>query len=79
VGDSFNSWQGKLWDSLRLRVQTVSRGHPASYSMGIGVLTPVIKRSECEADHSPPSNVEVKNAWNYASTLPISPHGMVLS
>jgi hypothetical protein len=23
-----------------------------------------------EADHSPPSRAEVKNAWNYTSTLP---------
>jgi hypothetical protein len=23
---------------------------------------------ECEADHEPPSSVEVKNAWSYTST-----------
>jgi hypothetical protein len=34
-----------------------------------GVLTPDVKRSGREADHSPPSSVEVKNAWSYASTL----------
>jgi hypothetical protein len=31
-----------------------------------------------EADHSPSSNVEGKNAWSYTSTLPVCLHGMVL-
>jgi len=30
-----------------------------------------------EADHSCPSNAEVKNAWSYTSTPPIRLHGMV--
>jgi hypothetical protein len=30
-----------------------------------------VKRPESEADHSPPSSVEVKNAWSYISTPPI--------
>jgi hypothetical protein len=29
---------------------------------------PLIKRPECTIDYSPPSSVEVKNAWIYAST-----------
>jgi hypothetical protein len=33
-----------------------------------GVLSLGVKRPECEADHSPPSSVEVKNAWSYTST-----------
>jgi hypothetical protein len=33
--------------------------------MGTGGLLPGIKEAEHEADHSPQSNVEVKNAWNY--------------
>jgi len=32
--------------------------------------TPRVKRSGHEADHSPPSSAEVKNAWSYTS----SPH-----
>jgi len=32
-----------------------------------------------EANHSPPSSVEVKNAWCYTSTPNTRPHGMVLS
>jgi hypothetical protein len=34
---------------------------PGAFSQGI-------KRPECEADHSPPSIAEVKNAWSYTST-----------
>jgi hypothetical protein len=32
-----------------------------------------------EADHSSPSNAEVKNAWRYTSTPPIRLHGVVRS
>jgi hypothetical protein len=38
-----------------------------------------VKQPGSEADHSPPSSAEVKNAWNYASTPPIRLHGVVLS
>jgi hypothetical protein len=33
----------------------------------------------CEADHSPPSSAEVKNAWSYTSTPPVLLHDVVLS
>jgi hypothetical protein len=33
-----------------------------------GVLSLGVKRPGREADHSPPSIVEVKNAWSYTST-----------
>jgi hypothetical protein len=49
--------------SLHHRVQTGSGAHPASY--------PLVTRGSFpggEADHSPPSSVEVKNAWSYTST-----------
>jgi hypothetical protein len=35
-----------------------------------GALFPGIKRPGREADHSPPSSADVKNAWNYTSTPP---------
>jgi hypothetical protein len=38
----------------------------------------VLKRPEREADHSPPSSAEVKNAWSYTSTTKIRLHGVVL-
>jgi hypothetical protein len=38
-----------------------------------------VKRLGREADHSPPSSAEVKNAWNYTSIPPVRLHGVVLS
>jgi hypothetical protein len=44
---------------------------PASCPMGTGgVLSPEAKWLGCEADHSPPTSVEVKNAWIYTPTFP---------
>jgi hypothetical protein len=36
--------------------------------MGTGGSFPAVKRSGREANHSPPSTAEVKNAWSYNST-----------
>jgi hypothetical protein len=44
-----------------------------------GTLSLGVKRPEREADHSPPSRAEVKNAWSYTSTPQITLHGVVLS
>jgi hypothetical protein len=44
-----------------------------------GALSLGVNRSGREADHSPPSSAEVKNAWSYTSTPPIRLHGVVLS
>jgi hypothetical protein len=45
-----------------LWVQTGSGAHPASCTMGTGVLSPGVKaRPGRDADHSPPSSVEVEN------------------
>jgi hypothetical protein len=44
-----------------------------------GALSLGVKRLGREADHSPPSSAEVKNAWIYTSTPPIRLHGVVLS
>jgi hypothetical protein len=65
--------------SLHHRVQTGSVAHPASYPMGTRGCFPGGKAAGCEADHSPPSIAEVRNAWNYTSTPPIRPHGVVLN
>jgi hypothetical protein len=43
------------------------------------VLFPRVKRLRCEADHLPPSSVEIKNAWSYTSTRRMRLHGVVLS
>jgi len=44
-----------------------------------GTLSSAVKQSECEADHSPPSSSEIKNACIYASTPPVHLHGVMLS
>jgi hypothetical protein len=44
-----------------------------------GTLSLGVKRPGLEADHSPPSSAEVKNAWSYTFTPPIRLHGVVLS
>jgi hypothetical protein len=54
-------------------VQAGSGAHPASHPMCTEV-----KRPGHEANHSPPPNAEVKNAWNYTSTPPCL-HGVLLS
>jgi len=49
---------------------------PSDYG---GVLHLGVKRLRREADCSPLSSAEVKNAWSYTSTPPVSLHGVVLS
>jgi hypothetical protein len=46
-------------------------GPPSLLSNGYwgGGFSLGVKRPGREADHSPPSSAEVKNAWNYTSTL----------
>jgi hypothetical protein len=44
--------------------------HPASHPKNIGGSLPGVKRPERKIDHSPPTNAEVKNEWNYKSTPP---------
>jgi len=43
------------------------------------MLQKLKSRPEREANHSPPSNVEVKNVWVDTYTPPIRLHGVVLS
>jgi hypothetical protein len=64
--------------SLLHRVQNGSGAHLAPYPMGTEALSLETKRSRREADHWPPSSAEIKNAWSYTSTPPISLHGVVL-
>jgi hypothetical protein len=55
--------------SLHQYVQTGSGDHTDSYPVSTGSsFTPEIKRPGREADHSPPSGSEVKDAWSYTST-----------
>jgi hypothetical protein len=65
--------------SLYHLIQTGSGGHPASYPLDTMGSFPGVKRPGREADHSPPSNAEIKNAWSYTSTPPLSLHGVVFT
>jgi len=62
---------------------TVSRPPLGSTQLTIqwvpGALSLGVKRPGREADHSPPSSAEVKNAWSYTSTTPIRLRDVVLS
>jgi hypothetical protein len=51
-------------------VQIDSGAEQASYTMTSGSLLPGVKWQEREADHSPPTSVEVKKTWVYI----IAPH-----
>jgi hypothetical protein len=54
---------------LHHHVQTYSGTHPGSYQMGRGELYSLrVKRPGREANHSPPSSADVKNAWIFTST-----------
>jgi hypothetical protein len=64
----FNTRQGQ---GIFLFATTVSRPilepiQPIKWELG--ALSPRVKRPAREADHSPPSSAEVKNAWSYTST-----------
>jgi hypothetical protein len=47
--------------------------------MKSGAITPEIKWPGRQADHSPPSSANVKNAWSYTSTAVTFLHGVVLN
>jgi hypothetical protein len=53
--------------SLHHRVQIGSGAQPVSYPMGTGALSLGLKRPGREADHSPTSSAEIKNAWSYTA------------
>jgi hypothetical protein len=56
---------------IRLQiVQTDSEVHPTFFPMGTGALSPWVKRTGREVDHSPPTSAEVKKMWIYTSTPP---------
>jgi hypothetical protein len=59
--------KGRDFSSLALHPDCLWSS-PASYAMGMGVLSLGVKQLGQETDHSPPSTSEVKNAWSYTST-----------
>jgi len=69
----FNSRQGQWVFFLLLLFATASRPALGSTQSRIewvpGLSSPGLKRPGREADYSPPSSAEVKNAWSYTSIL----------
>lgn len=45
------------------KIQTGPGAHKASYSVVIDGFSPLVKRPENEAGHSPPFSAEFKNVW----------------
>jgi hypothetical protein len=60
-------------------VQTGSGSQPSPIEWVPCVFSLGVKRPGGEADHSPPSSADVKNAWSYTSTPPVCLHGVMLS
>jgi hypothetical protein len=73
-GSEFESRWGQEFSLLHI-VQTGSGAQPAYNPMGVGGYFPGVKRlgreaGGREADHSPPTGVEVKKMWTYTFTSP---------
>jgi len=74
----FDSWlgQGILLLATTSRPVLGTTQPPIQWVQG--ALSPGVKRSRREADHSPPPSAELKNTWSYTSTPPTRLHGVVL-
>jgi hypothetical protein len=80
LGDSgFESWQGLAIFLFTTASRPALGPTQPPIQWVSGILSLGVKRPGREADHSPPSSAEVKNAWSYVSTLPIRLRGVVLS
>jgi len=65
----FDSRQGRDF-SFPHRVQTGSGTQLACYPVRARALSPRVKQTGRETEHSPASSVEVDSAWSYTSTPP---------
>jgi hypothetical protein len=71
---------GKSWEFFPSPPRPDRLWSPPSFlSSGYQGHSLGVKRPGREADHSPPSSAEVKNAWSCTSIPPIHLHGVVLS
>jgi len=55
-------------------VHTGSCNPPIILFSGYRISLPGLKRPGCDIDHTLPSSAEVKNGWNYTSTVPVYRH-----
>ena len=56
--------------SLPKNLQTRAGAHAASFLPALMTLSPQVKRSGHETDHSASTSAKVNNEWSYASTSP---------
>jgi hypothetical protein len=70
IGGSSSGWG---WEFISSLPRPNRFWNPPSLLSSVfqGALSLGVKRPGYEADHSPPSSAEVKNAWSYTSTPPI--------
>jgi hypothetical protein len=68
VGSSHTLWSRPALGPTQSPIQCVP-----------GVLSPGVNRQEREADHLPPTTVEVRKTWIYTPTVSIRLHCMVLN
>jgi hypothetical protein len=66
----FNFWKGKEFFLLDTASRPALEPTQPPIQWVPGALSQGLRRPGHEADHSPPLNAEVKNAWSYTSTLP---------
>ena len=66
-------WQKEEISLFSRTIQTKCGAHPASYSMGIGVLSRG-KRGRDVKSTTPPCSAEFRNEWNYTTAPPICLH-----
>jgi hypothetical protein len=69
----------QLTDFKENNMNVASMDHPTLAFLYSGIPFLGLKGPGHEADHTPPSSAEVKNAWSYTSTTTIPLHGVVLS
>jgi hypothetical protein len=71
------AWPSQIYENLQ-RLE-----HDEEEIQGTGIVMEQhalkIKMTGRQADHSPPSSAEVKNAWSSISIPPVHLHGVVLS
>jgi hypothetical protein len=94
VGGCIAQWYSTglwtVWSGVRIPVQAGSFLLTTTFRPSLGPTQPPIqwiqgvlplgvKWPGREADHSPPSSAEVKNAWSYIFTPPVRLHGVMLS
>jgi hypothetical protein len=75
MGVQFPAGAGRFSLCIASRLALGPTQSPSQWELG--ALSPGVKQSGHEADHSPPSSAEVKNVWSYIS-IPHMPswHGV---